>query len=80
MQYIPALAGMTVQTHHSGSQTESQSILCPGPALLDSSFRWNDDGVFFEFYAIPAYLPQASLTCLIDIEPAHPFHLHDIKC
>ncbi len=24
----------------------------PGPALLDSSFRWNDEGVLFGFFLI----------------------------
>ena len=29
--------------------------------LLDSSFRWNDEGVSFRLYIIPACLPQTTV-------------------
>ncbi len=40
--------------------SDGHSRLC-GNVLyqpLDSSFRWNDDGVSFRLYIIPACLPQ----------------------
>ena len=38
-------------------QTEISSLLAPRPAFLDSSLRWNDDGVWVWLSWILANLP-----------------------
>ena len=39
-------------------QGEPNFISHPGPPFLDSSFRWNDDGVLFWVFVILVYVQR----------------------